>query len=146
MEEAFTSPWEQFVESLHKSDLAELLRDRGMEVATVGAGFRSDSDLERREVDVLATTEDEAVAVAVRTTLATQDVDEFLGLLVALPSLTQYFRGLRLYGAVAYLGENQGAARYAAQEGLFVIRLTGSSASIVNPPEFQPRDFHLPAA
>ena len=145
LEDPFTDPWEHLVESLHRSDLAELLGERGMEVAAISAGFRSSSDLERREVDVLATTEEEAVAVAVRTTLATQDVDEFLGLLVALPSLTQYFRALRLFGAVAYLGENQGAASYAAQKGLFVIQATGNSASIVNPPAFQPRDFRLPA-
>lgn len=140
-EDRFTNPWEQLVESLHRNDLAELLRERGMEVAAISAGFRSGSDLERREVDVLATTEEEAVAVAVRTTLETQDVDEFLGLLVALPSLTQYFRGLRLHGAVAYLREHQGSARYAARKGLFVIRATGNSASIVNPPGFQPRHF-----
>ena len=145
LEDRFTSPWEQLVESLHGSDLAKLLRERSLEVAAISAGFRCVSDPERREVDVLATTKEEAVAVTVRTTLATQDVDEILGLLVALPSLTQYFRGLRLHGAVAYLRENQGAARYAAQEGLFVIRATGGGTTIINPPAFRPRNFHLPA-
>ena len=141
LEDRLASPWEQLVESLHGGDLAKLLRERSMEVAAISAGFRCGSDRKRREVDVLATTEEEAVAVAVRTTLASQDVDDFLDLLVALPSLTQYFRGLRRHAAVAYFGENQGTARYAERKGLFVIRATGNSASIVNPPGFQPHNF-----
>ena len=140
-EDLFTSAWEQLVESLRRRELANLLRERGMQVTAVGVRFRSSSDPERREVDVLATTEQEAVAVLVRTMLVAEDVDEFLDLLVALPCLTQRLRGLRLYGAVAYLEGNHGTARYAARKGLFVIRATGNSASIVNPPEFRPRDF-----
>ena len=95
-------------------------------------------------MDLLATNGEEAVAVEVKTTLRPSDVDRFLELL-GHPPLLRYVGPKRLYGAVAYLQQHQGTARYAERKGLFVIRATGNSASIVNPPEFLPRDF-VPAA
>lgn len=47
--------------------------------------------------------------------------------------------GLTVYGAVAYLRCDESLVRYAERKGLFVIRATGSSASIVNLPDFEPR-------
>jgi hypothetical protein len=46
-----------------------------------------------------------------------------------------------ILGAVAYLKENKSSARYAERNGLFVIRATGSSASIINKEVFVPKIF-----
>ncbi len=46
-----------------------------------------------------------------------------------------------MYGAVAYLKADESADRYAEGQGLFVIRATGSSASITNAENFKPRTF-----
>ena len=51
------------------------------------------------------------------------------------------YAGHRLFGAVAYLEAHESAVRRAERRGLFVIRATGSSASIVNEPHFSPRVF-----
>ena len=50
-------------------------------------------------------------------------------------------RERKVYGAVAYLKANEGSPAYAERRGLFVIRATGSSASITNPAGFRPRAF-----
>ena len=52
-------------------------------------------------------------------------------------------RGIRtiIYGAVAYLKAEQESEVYAQRQGLFVIRATGSSASIINDTAFAPREF-----
>ena len=139
-EDMFTSQWGRLVESLVEGDLLKLLQERGVEVEVVASRIRLGRAPSEREVDLLATNGEEAVAVEVKTTLRPRDVDRFLGLLVH-PPLLRYVGGRRLYGAVAYLQEHQGTARYAERKGLFVIRATGNSASIVNPPEFQPRNF-----
>ena len=47
----------------------------------------------------------------------------------------------RIYGAVAYLKAFQESDVRAERLGLFVIRATGSSASITNRREFTPRTF-----
>ena len=140
-EDLFTSQWGRLVESLVEGDLVKLLRQRGVEVEAVASRIRLGQALSEREVDLLATNGEEAVAVEVKTTLRPPDVDRFLGLL-AHPPLLRYVGTRRLFGAVAYLQEHKGTARYAERKGLFVIRATGNSASILNPPTFQPRDFH----
>ena len=139
-EDMFTSQWGRLVESLVEGDLLRLLRERGVAVEAVYSRLRLECGPNEREVDLLATNGEEAVAVEVKTTLRPADVDRFLGLL-AHPPLLRHVGGRRLYGAVAYLQQHQGTARYAARKGLFVIRATGNSASIVNPPEFRPRNF-----
>ena len=144
-EDLFTSQWGRLVESLVEGDLVKLLRDRGVEVEVVASRVRLGCGPHEREVDLLATNGDEAVAVEVKTTLRPPDVDRFLDLL-AHPPLLRHIRGRRLYGGVAYLREHAGTSRYAARKGLFVIRATGNSASIVNPREFRPRDFVPPTA
>ncbi|MDE2972215.1 MAG: hypothetical protein OXU35_07890 [Acidobacteriota bacterium] len=139
-EDMFTSQWGRLVESLVEGDLLKLLRERGVEVEAVYSRLRLECGPNEREVDLLATNGEEAVAVEVKTTLRPPDVDRFLDLL-AHPPLLRHVGGRRLYGAVAYLQEHQGTVRYAQRKGLFVIRATGNSASIVNPPEFQPHNF-----
>ena len=44
-----------------------------------------------------------------------------------------------VYGAVAYLQEHSQAAKMAERTGLFVIKATGNSASIVNAEGFRPK-------
>ena len=84
----------------------------------------------------------EVVAVVVKTTLKVGDVNHFVGTLkrfaVQAPAV---YRGKRLYGAVAYLRANGSSDVYAERQGLFVIRATGSSASITNGDRFTPRTF-----
>ena len=142
-EDLFTSQWGRLVESLVEGDLVKLLRERNVEVEVVASRVRLECGPYEREVDLLATNGEEAVAVEVKTTLRPADVDRFLDLL-AHPPLLRHVQGRRLYGAVAYIREHEGTARYAERKGLFVIRATGNSASIVNPPEFRPREFVPP--
>jgi len=44
-------------------------------------------------------------------------------------------------GAIAYLCAEEVSDQHAQNQGLFVIRVTGNSAFIVNPEDFQPRKF-----
>ena len=52
-----------------------------------------------------------------------------------------YFRDRRAYGAVAYLKSDVEAAWFTERQGMFVIRATGDSASIVNAESFKPKEF-----
>ncbi len=45
----------------------------------------------------------------------------------------------KVYGAVAFISEDAGTAAMAEKNGLFVIRATGDSASIVNAETFTPK-------
>ena len=77
-----------------------------------------------------------------KTTLKVGHVDHFLETLRNYHLVMSDFAANRsVYGAVAYLKADESSEVYAERQGLYVIRATGSSASITNHPEFRPRTF-----
>ena len=141
-EQMFTGHWGKLVESLVEGDLTRLLRERGVEVAMVASRVELALDPRRREIDLLAANGEEVVAVEVKTTMKVADVRRFEELLDEVRELLPtVFRRLRIYGGMAYLRAEEEAARYAERRGLYVIRATGNSASIINAPGFRPRAF-----
>ncbi len=138
----FTGHWGKLVESLVEGDLARLLRERGVDVAMVASRVELTLDPRRREIDLLAANGEDIVAVEVKTTMKVADVRRFVELLEEVRELLPtVFRRLRIYGGMAYLRAEEEAARYAERRGLYVIRATGNSASIINAPGFRPRAF-----
>ena len=137
----FTSQWGKLMESLVDGDLVPLLNERGIEVETTHQRRRGRRDGEHFEIDIVAVNGREVVVVEVKTTLHSEDVTEFLAKLPVFPDFCKEYRGRRIFGAVAYLDGNASVTRYAERQGLFVIRATGSSASILNPLDFEPRVF-----
>ncbi len=140
-EAMFTSQWGKLMESLVNGDLVPLLNERGIEVDTTHQRRRGRRNGEHFEIDIVAVNGREAVVVEVKTTLRSEDVTEFLAKLPVFQDFCKEYRGRRILGAVAYLDSDASVTRYAERQGLFVIRATGSSASILNPLDFEPRVF-----
>ena len=97
---------------------------------------------EHYEYDILAANGEEVVVVEVKTTLRAEDVAHFLRKLDNFTTWLQGFKGKKVLGAVAYLKADATVAMHAERQGLYVIRATGSSASIINEDNFQPRVFY----
>ncbi len=140
-EEQFTSRWGRLMESLVEGDLVSLLQQRGVAVEMTTQRLTARRNGEHFELDILAANGTEAVAVEVKTTLRPRDVNRFEEKLKGLKEWLPAYGGHRLFGAVAYLEAHDSAVRRAVRRGLVVIRATGSSASIVNEPDFRPRVF-----
>ena len=141
LEELFTGQWGKLMESLVEGDLVALLQARGVTVQSTHPRVRGRRNGEHYEFDILAGNGEEIVVVEVKTTLKVDDVKQFL---VKLNKFTEYepvYRGKQVYGAVAYLRTEQDSELYSERQGLFVIRATGSSASIINQTDFVPRVF-----
>ncbi len=145
-EDMFTSQWGRLMESLVRGDLVPLLQQRGIAVEMTTQRVAASRNGEHFEVDILAANGTEAVAVEVKTTLRPRDVKRFEAKLARFGEWLPAYSGHRLYGAVAYLEADESVVRRAERRGLFVIRATGSSASIVNQPGFEPRLFGRAAA
>ena len=137
----FTSQWGKLMESLVRGDLVALLNDRGIEVEKTLQRMHSNRNGEHYEIDILALNGREVVVVEVKTTLRSEGVTEFLSKLSVFLDWCPEFHGKRIFGAVAYLDGADSVTKYAARRGLFVIRATGSSARIVNAPDFKPHAF-----
>ena len=140
-ESLFTSQWGKLLESLVEGDLVPLLRNRGVAVHTTYERRKGRWNGEHVEYDIVATNGAETVAVEVKTTLRPEDVTEFLRKLSFFADWFPEHRRDRIFGAVAYLKADESVTKHAERQGLFVIRATDSSASIVNAADFKPRAF-----
>ncbi len=140
-EELFTTQWGKLMESLVEGDLAPLLQERGIDIEGTAERSNKTRNGEHMEIDIVAVNGAEVVAVEVKTTLRPNDVKHFVGKLSRFFEWFPEYGGRRLYGAMAYLRSESESAVHAERQGLFVIRATGSSASIVNAPNFKPRAF-----
>ena len=137
----FTSQWGKLMESLVEGDLVPLLKERGIAVEETFERLTGRRNGEHIEFDIVAANGNEVVVVEVKTTLRPKDVAWFLDKLSWFSEWFTPYRGRPVYGAVAYLRSDSSVTRHAERRGLFVIRATGSSASIVNEPDFEPRVF-----
>ncbi|MCY3751580.1 MAG: hypothetical protein OXG54_09315 [Gammaproteobacteria bacterium] len=140
-EELFTSQWGKLVESLVEGKLVELLQARNIDVYHTSARVRGQSGAAQWEYDVVAHNGEEVVVVEVKSTMKVADVRAFLAGIESFKQREWRYQRDRVYGAMAYLRADESAAVYAERQGLFVIRATGDSASIINKDTFRPRSF-----
>ena len=141
LNELFTGHWGKLMEALVDGDLIELLRGRGIDVDHTITNLKKINGQARIEIDIIAVNGEEVVAVEVKTTMKVRDVDHFVEMLGQFAALLPEYEGRKVYGAVAYLKADEKSDSYAEKRGLFVIRATGSSASITNREGFGPRVF-----
>ncbi|MCY4513374.1 MAG: hypothetical protein OXB86_06775 [Bdellovibrionales bacterium] len=142
----FNSQWSKLVESLVEGKLVDLLQSRGIDVSETGLRIQGSytdrkGELHRREIDIMAANGSEAVAVEVKTSLKPDDVRYFIDTLKIFKHCFPRYNNEKVYGAVAYLRSDAKAALFAERQGLFVIRATGDSASIINKKDFKPKGF-----
>lgn len=136
----FESQWGKLMESLVEGDLVNLLVRRGIPVTDTTSRLRGRrADGGNYEFDIIAHNGDEIVVVEVKTTLKPDHVKEFIHKLDHIKAWIPRYAGYRILGAIAWLTAEAGAEAMAENRGLFSIRATGDSASILNSSEFKPR-------
>ena len=141
LDELFNGQWGKLMESLVEGDLIKLLRERKIKVEATLTNLKGRCNGERTEFDIVAINGEEVVVVEVKTTLGIGDVKYFIKKLERFKEWRSEFRDKKIYGAVAYLKANSNSDVYAERQKLFVIRATGSSASITNAKNFKPKIF-----
>ena len=137
----FTSQWGKLVESLVEGDLVNRLNERGIFVNDTTTRRKGKHEGKDYEFDIIATNGTEVVVVEVKTTLRPKDVEKFLEKLGKVRIYLAEYADKKIYGAVAYLRADSGSERQAEKQGLYVIRATGNSSSIINSSSFQAKVF-----
>ena len=137
----FETQWGKLMESLVEGDLVKILNAQGIKVITTYPNIKHRGEKDQYEYDIVVANGKEIVVVEVKTTLKVQHVKYFLEDLKKFPVRAPAFKDNIIYGAVAYLRAEEEATRYSEKQGLFVIRATGSSASIINKRGFKPKSF-----
>ncbi len=140
-EARFDSRWGRLMESLVEGDLVPILNRWGIAVENTSTRVKKRSREDNYEYDIIVVNGEEVVVVEVKTTLRVGDVKKFVVDLGKVTTRMPYHKDKTIYGAVAWLRSDAEADIYAERQGLFIIRATGSSASIVNQENFQPKVF-----
>ena len=137
----FTSQWGKLVESLVEGDLIKLLNEKNIQVERTLQRVKGNHKGENYEFDIIAENSDEIVIVEVKTTLRPQDVTEFHEKLWKTKEYLPKYQNMSVFGALAFITAEGHSDRMAENQGLFVIRATGSSSSIINRKDFKPKIF-----
>lgn len=139
LEYLFTSQWGKLVESLVEGDLLTLLKQRGVDVTDTIKRRSGCRDGINYEFDIIAINGNEIVIVEVKTTLRPGDIRDFLKKLKMAKTWMPEYSNKKILGAVAFLAEDAGTSVLAERKGLFMIRATGDSASIIYRNDFVPK-------
>ena len=144
---SFNERWGHFMESLVEGCFIRIISERGINVTEVMSNFKKgirlkDGRFQEREFDLVAVNGKELVVTEVKNVLTKKDVEEFISdWLKNFKSYFPSYKDKQMYGAVAFLREKKGAANWAEEQGLFIIKATGDSAHIINKESFKPKIF-----
>ncbi len=131
--------WGKFVEALANTGTVRLLKEQGIEVETTSIHVKDESPHRRYEIDILAINGKEMVAVEAKKYLKKKDIDEAFKRFNIFKQYNKEANRKILYGAVAYLNCEKNANLYAEKKGLFVIQVTGNSATMNVAKDFKPQ-------
>lgn len=131
-----------FAELMVEPAVIGIFNERGIKLTGVSGRMKERMNGDTMEVDVVGTSLDTVVVIEVKLRLELPDVKEFLKELPNFFKFFPRFRGSKLYGAVAGMSIEKGAARYAYKKGLFVLGPSEDNVKILNDEKFIPRAFN----
>jgi hypothetical protein len=131
--------WGRFVEDLVAPACERLFVERGIPVDQVSQRVKRRRQGDTLEIDVLVVNQGHVLAVEVKSSLSVADVKKFVADLERFSTFFPEYADMQLYGAVAGLGIESEADRYAYRQGLFVLAQSGDSVVILNDDQFRPR-------
>lgn len=134
----FTTQWGRLMESLVNGEVVKLFNEKGIAVLRTSTRMKGKYEGVDYEFDIIAHNGDEIVVIEVKTTLRVKDVKKHLVRLKNIKTWMSEYKNHKIIGAVAYLQANAESEVYAESKGLYVIRATGDSASIINKTNFEP--------
>lgn len=139
LEELFTSQWGKLIETLVDGDLVNLLKNFGIEVMRTSQREKGIFNNKQYEFDIIAKNGTDIVVVEVKTTLRVKHIKEFTSKLKDFKEVMPEYGNKNILGAIAFLQADERSELYAQKLGLFVIKATGNSASIINKEDFKPK-------
>ena len=137
----FTSQWGKLVESLVEGTVIKIFREAGIEVHYTSERVSGSYNNKNFEFDIFAHNETDLVVIEVKTTLRPKEVKDFLLKLKNIKTWIPLYRKHRIRGCVAFLTAQSGSDTQAQNAGLYVLKATGDSAHLINPPDFEPKIF-----
>jgi hypothetical protein len=133
--------WGRFVENMVAPACETLFLKRGIPVHQVSQRMKKRLNGQTIEIDVLVTNKNHVLVVEVKSSLGVNDVKDLMDDLNRFREFFPEYAQKQLYGAVAGIEIEEGADKYAYRQGLFVLAQAGEAVSILNNPDFEPRNW-----
>ena len=127
-----------FVEEMVRPAAVRVFREQGIDVHEVHRGVEANRGGENIEIDLLVVNTTDVVAVECKSMLSIDDVNQHLTALAKLKKMLPTYAEKKVMGAVAAMVLPDNVARYASQQGLFVISQSGDYLLIRNDAKFKP--------
>ncbi|MFQ5976326.1 MAG: DUF3782 domain-containing protein [Candidatus Hydrothermarchaeales archaeon] len=137
--EALTGKWSKFVEGLIAPAAEKLFKKCGIEVDTIYQRVRKHKNGKQIEIDILAINGEYAVLIEAKSTLGVGDVNEHIKRLKKFKGFFPEYRDRKVVGAVAGIVIEEGADKYAYNNGMYVIGQSGETVRILNDRRFKPK-------
>ena len=132
-----TTRWGRFVEELVRPAVIKIFQERG--IVLKSTFLRAEDHGGSMEIDILGVNTTDVVVVECKSRLSQDELDEFLEKLPRFKTAFPAFAAYKVYGAVAGIEIDQGVDRRAYKKGLFVIKPSGDTVTIVNDENFRPK-------
>ena len=133
--------WGRFVENMVAPACETIFVKRGIPVHQVSQRMKKRLNGQTLEIDVLVTNENHVLVVEVKSSLGVNDVKDLMDDLKRFREFFPEYAQKQLYGAVAGIEIEEGADKYAYRQGLFVLAQAGEAVSILNNPDFEPKNW-----
>ena len=106
-----------------------LLEQASIEIKAVGKRWKITHAGREYEFDLIAVGTNAVVVVEVKTTLRSDDIDDFAAIMPDVPAIFPEYQHMDIYGGFAYMKAQDGTEKRAHKHGLLTIRAIGASTS-----------------
>ena len=106
-----------------------LIQQAGIEIIRVTKRSKGDYEGRNYEFDLIATGAGIVVVIEVKTTLRSDDVDDFVAVMPKFTAICSEYEGRDVYAGCAYMKAQDGAEALAHKHGMLTIRAIGGSTS-----------------
>ena len=134
-----TGKWGQFVEGMVAPAVIRLFAERGIVVTDIARQFERQRGDDGIEIDIFAKNGEYVILIEVKSTLGVDDVNEHLERMAKFARLFPEYHDLKAIGAVAGIIIPKNVARYAYQQGFFIIAQSGETVTLLNDQKFKPK-------
>ena len=120
----------EMAEYVSFTNLKRVLREQaGIEIKGVTKRFKVEHEGRNYEFDLIAVGAKAVVMIEVKTTLRSDDVDDFAAIMPEVPAIFPEYQHRDIYGGFAYMKAQDGTEERAHKHGLLTIRAIGASTS-----------------
>ena len=131
----------EFVEEMIRPAAVRLFQERGIAVHEVHRDVTTKRNREAIEIDLLVVNDTDIVAIECKSQYSLDKVDKHIERMSKVQRMFPKYADMNIYGAIAGMVITDSVARYAEEEGLFVLMQNGEQISLFNAEPFKPKSW-----